>query len=154
MFFLALPQYFCIMPTPTKRQRDARLKRQQRELQRLEVLRLYRVLDNYYAVGREMGMNEATVRSIVKRYQEKNVKDKPRSGRPKKITSRYDCLQLTSSIHSSVVRWRRRLLQLNWKRPFWSAQRLIDAIHGEMMKGISNVAGARVCDIFKHPHKF
>ena len=103
------------------------------------------------AIANKYKLTEAGVRYIFKTYKDGDVSTRKRAGRPPKCSARcvcFVCLATCRNIHS--VRYQRRLLQLNYNHPFWSAAQLVESLHAQTMKALLNrPSGAvvRVCSI-------
>jgi hypothetical protein len=115
-------------------------------------LQAFTVILQFLSIGNhpEVQRSKSTVQSILKRFHDRdNVKDLPRTGRPMKFSPRFDQFYLYfSQITLLVCRFRRNLLFLSAKEPYWGVKKLVEHVHVNLVESLSNRppgAVVRVC---------
>jgi transposase-like protein len=117
------------------RKTTALIKRTAKEAKRANVLQLHASGLTMSAISRQVGMSPSGVSKLLKVFMFDSltsphqarkttavVHNSPRKGRPASMSKRY----------------RRRLLALSTKHPFWSAQQLQHQMHDRMMKALTD----------------
>lgn len=129
-----------------------------REAKRLQILTLKELDLKNAEIAKRLSVNEATVRTILKRYgpSMKNggspdVKDAKRSGRPPKYSPRYIYDGFGSFFFSLFLGFRveRALVRIGEKHDFYGAQAIADEYHREMMEAMKQKkAPGSVVEVF------
>lgn len=110
----------------------AAAKRADKEALRAKVLSLRATGLSFAEIGRRVQMEQSSVRKLVKlRMLTGIVSDSSRKGRPSRLSKRY----------------KRGLLRMCRKHPFWSASKLADEMHNKMVKALAD-RPAGVCIFF------
>lgn len=95
------------------------------------------------AIARQLGLHHSTVGHVLKRWGDNPSAlpvDKPRSGRPAKYDARH-----VSASFLTTNRYKRQLVRMATKHPFWSARKLISQCNETVLKALQNrPAGAVV----------
>ena len=118
---------------------------------RVEVLALYRSgITNQHEIARRLKASQSTIRCILKRWagsaDASAPVDSPRKGRPSLSTPRYPELPRVPD-GFFFCRFRRSIVRLAEKHPFWSATRLVRFMHARLVDAMNNRPAGVVVEV-------
>jgi hypothetical protein len=90
-------------------------------------------------IGKALHLAESGVRYILSNYAPGDTQTRARTGRPPKMSKR--CAFPFKPIVKPALqshRYKRRLLALNYKKPFMTASQLIEKLHSDTLKALSD----------------